>query len=145
MIIDQLKDRPYFFNTGIRFKCIQCSTCCTGEPGRIYVSKKEITIISKFLKIEVWAFIENYLYPFRDSFSIREHDDGRCLFYENGCNIYPVRPLQCRTYPFWFSNLRSRNNWVKTTRECPGIGDGHLYIKEEILKILSSELSENDD
>ncbi|MCF8067815.1 MAG: YkgJ family cysteine cluster protein [Desulfobacterales bacterium] len=143
--MEQFQNRPYFFDTGIRFECRQCGTCCTGEPGSVLVSAEEVSAISAFLKIEVWAFIERYLYPFRGSFSIREHPDGRCLFYENGCTIYPVRPTQCKTYPFWFNNMRSKDRWIKTTRECPGIGQGRLFIKEDLLDLLETELSETNE
>jgi hypothetical protein len=50
--------------------------------------------------------------------------------------IYPVRPLQCRTYPFWFQNLRSEKKWRLTGTACPGIGQGRRYSKDEILALL---------
>lgn len=35
---------------------------------------------------------------------IRDGKKGECLFFEKGaCGIYPVRPLACRVFPFWFS------------------------------------------
>ncbi len=66
--------------------------------------------------------------------------DGRCLFYDDGCSIYPVRPDQCKTYPFWFENLRSVKKWRRLSRECPGIGCGPLYSKDKILKIVQSTM-----
>ncbi len=76
------------------------------------------------------------LYPFRDSHSIRETDDGCCLFYGNGCRIYAVRPQQCRSYPFWLGNLRSKRRWHTAMRACPGIGRGRLYTRAQILSIV---------
>ena len=40
-----------------------------------------------------------------------EHAD--CVFWEGdaGCAIYPVRPTQCRTFPFWSEHLRSPEAW----------------------------------
>ncbi|MBI5062629.1 MAG: YkgJ family cysteine cluster protein [Desulfatitalea sp.] len=126
-------DHACFFDQGLNFECQRCGQCCTGESGTIYVSPKEIAAVAGHLGITADLLIETYLYPFRDSYSIREDDQGCCLFYNQGCNIYPVRPLQCSTYPFWFSNLRSERRWRALRRECPGIGQGRLYTREEIL------------
>jgi hypothetical protein len=38
-----------------------------------------------------------------------------------GCSIYPVRPAQCRTWPFWDSNLRSPRDWQRSMSKCPGM------------------------
>jgi Fe-S-cluster containining protein len=52
--------------------------------------------------------------------------------YDNGCKIYDVRPSQCRTFPFWKSNLESMAEWEKLKRTCPGIDKGKLYSLEDI-------------
>ncbi len=126
-----------YIEQGVRFECQQCGKCCTGAPGAVYVSENEIENIFSLLDQNADEFKENYLYPYKDSFSIKEEADGKCVFYEGkGCSIYSVRPEQCRTYPFWIKKLRSEENWQKTCKECPGIGQGKLYEKEEILDIL---------
>lgn len=47
-------------------------------------------------------------------------DEFHCLFLsmEQGCTIYPVRPRQCWTFPFWdvFRNAAYRYNL-----KCPGV------------------------
>lgn len=134
--MDKFYNRPYFFDNGIRFECRQCGKCCTGAPGTIYVGKDEIDKIAEFLQIPVSRFIDKYLYPYKDNHSIFEDNQGCCLFYKDGCRIYPVRPVQCKTYPFWFENLRSETRWRKVEKECPGIGKGNLFPKEKILEIL---------
>lgn len=137
-LVDSLKSREYFFDNGIRFACKQCGTCCTGESGIIYVDEQEITAIAEFVCLPREIFVQRCLYPFQDSYSIRETDDGRCIFYENGCAIYPVRPVQCRTYPFWFQNMRSEESWAGVCLQCPGIGKGPKHSKEEILECIGS-------
>jgi Fe-S-cluster containining protein len=137
----KLYNRPYFFDQGIHFECQQCGVCCTGDPGIIYVGRDEIHRIAENISMDISPFIERYLYPFRTGYSIKEHPDGRCLFYEDGCTIYPVRPDQCKTYPFWFENLRSIKKWKRLARECPGIGSGPLYSKEKILVIVQSTMA----
>ena len=54
--------------------------------------------------------------------------DGRC-------RVYPVRPLQCATWPFWTENLKPET-WNGPVREtCPGIGQGRLYSRAEIERL----------
>jgi len=43
------------------------------------------------------------------------------------CLVYPVRPRQCRTWPFWPEVLRSRDAWDRATEKCPGIGKGKYH------------------
>ena len=37
------------------------------------------------------------------------------------CSLYNVRPLQCRTWPFWPENLTDEETWNGLSEECPGI------------------------
>jgi uncharacterized protein len=130
----------YFFDAGIRFECLRCGACCTGDPGIIRISGPEIEILADFLKITAADLTRMHLRPMASGFSIAEEPDGRCRFYDEGCRIYPVRPLQCRTYPFWFSQMRSMRQWEKALGECPGIGKGTLYSRERILDMLSRSM-----
>ena len=54
--------------------------------------------------------------------------------------MYEARPLQCRLYPFWFSNVRSERAWAKAARDCPGIGQGRLFSKEEIIALVGQDI-----
>lgn len=138
--MEQTCNQSYFFDRGLRFECQQCGNCCTGEPGFIFVDKHEIAQIAKYMSWDPSWFIHECLYPFKTGYSIKEHDDGRCFFYQEGCAIYPVRPAQCRTFPFWFENLRSLKKWRRVTRECPGIDKGSLYSKEQIMKYIQASI-----
>ena len=123
---------------GVRFQCQQCGACCSGAPGTVYMTEEEIKHIAAHLHASVDGLKTTYLYPFRDSYSAREEPNGDCIFFRNGgCFIYPVRPEQCRTYPFWIRSFRSDKNWEETTRECPGIGEGPLFSHDEIEKRLA--------
>ena len=133
-LIAQMKNRPYFFDEGIRFECLRCGGCCTGEPGIVYAERMELEQIAMYLDVPFEVIEERFTNTFLNGYTIREVDDGRCIFYENGCVIYPVRPLQCSTFPFWFQNMRSVRAWKETCQRCPGIGRGRLFSKEEILE-----------
>ena len=133
-----IRHRSYFFDQGLFFECLRCGDCCTGDPGIVHVHQSEIKRIARFLSMAVSRFMEKYLDPCGENFSIREDQDGRCYFYQDGCAIYPVRPGQCQTFPFWFENLRSSKKWHQISRECPGIGRGRFFFKEQILEIVHS-------
>ena len=135
--MDQFFQHRYFFDDGLQFQCRQCGRCCTGDPGLVRVTPGEIEAISKYLGLAQLFFIKQYLYLCREGFCINEDEKGRCLFYQDGCRIYTVRPLQCRTFPFWCDNLRSEKKWRQIAAECPGIGKGRFYSKSEILDIIN--------
>lgn len=60
-------------------------------------------------------------------------EDHACVFWsEQGCMVYEHRPLQCRAYPFWGTNLVARASWDQVAASCPGIRDGRLWSKQEI-------------
>lgn len=130
---DWTAHHTYFFDDGLLFACQRCGQCCTGAPGTIYVSKEEIDPIARHRRLSRMELISTCLYPFRDSYSIHEDAAGRCLFFDDGCTIYEARPLQCRTFPFWFSNLRSEARWRRVHEQCPGIGRGRRYSRGEIM------------
>jgi len=137
---DEQHHRRYFFEAGIRFECQRCGACCTGAPGIIRISRPEIRILADFLKMPVPDLIRMHLRPVASGFSIAEEANGDCRFFDQGCRIYPVRPLQCRTYPFWFSQMRSLRQWKNALRQCPGIGNGPLYSRARILALLSRSM-----
>lgn len=134
-------DHPrYFFDAGIRFECQRCGACCTGDPGVVRINNQEIQSVADFLEMLPSELIRLHLRPIDGGFSIVEEADGRCRFFDQGCLIYPVRPFQCRTFPFWFNLMRSSRQWQQVLKECPGIGFGELYTRERILDILSQYL-----
>jgi Fe-S-cluster containining protein len=128
-----LQNRSYFFDDGLRFECQRCGACCDGAPGLVWVDAAEADAIVAFFVAAAAESAEDFLRPHGRGFAIRERADGRCWFYDQGCRIYPLRPMQCRIYPFWLTNLRSQHRWQAAARQCPGIGKGRLYTRQEIL------------
>jgi Fe-S-cluster containining protein len=64
-----------------------------------------------------------------DCVFLRRDEKGRGL-----CSIYPVRPTQCRTWPFWPENLSSKRAWItaKKRTPCPGMDNGKLVPIHQI-------------
>lgn len=132
-------DRAYFFDEGICFECIQCGGCCQGAPGIVKVTRRELEAIAESLQVPLkYLLDEGLAETHEEAYRLYEHPhDGCCVFFEDKrCRIYDVRPQQCRTWPFWFNNLRSEGYWETIAKECPGIGRGRRYTKAEILALL---------
>ncbi|RJP36805.1 MAG: YkgJ family cysteine cluster protein [Phycisphaerales bacterium] len=125
------KDRWYA--DGLKFTCTQCGNCCSGDPGYVWATKAEIAAIAKFLGRGDGWLDERHLRRVGFRYSLTEKPDGDCVFLERrpdgstGCRIYPVRPVQCRTWPFWPELLHSRDAWERAKRKCPGMDQGRHY------------------
>ena len=106
--------------------CEECGgACCTGESGYIWVKYREIEEISRFLGLDIQDFAKIYLRKVKHRYSLTEkrlaENDYACIFFDTQskrCAIYPVRPAQCRSFPFW---EQFKNNEDEVRRECPGI------------------------
>jgi len=133
---------PKWYTQGLKFTCTQCGNCCSGDPGYVWATKDEVRAIAKFLGREDDWLSATELRRVGLRYSLTERENGDCVFLrrENGkalCSIYPVRPLQCRTWPFWDELLESREAWNDTHKTiCPGINSGkhHDFVQIEIIR-----------
>jgi len=130
-----------WYGEGLRFECTQCGNCCSGGPGYVWMTPEDMERIAAFLKLPFDTFTRTYVRQIQGAFSLTEKKDYDCVFLrrENGkamCGIYPVRPMQCKTWPFWNDNLRSPQHWTNAAARCPGMCDGEakLYPVEHIEK-----------
>jgi Fe-S-cluster containining protein len=124
-----------WYRDGLRFECTQCGHCCSGAPGFVWVNDDEIAQMAAAMEMEVDSFSHKFVRQVGNYRSLVEYPDGDCIFLDpqtRGCMVYQARPIQCRTWPFWSSNLNSRRAWGETCRVCPGAGTGQLYTLEQI-------------
>jgi len=128
--------RRVFFREGLRFSCQRCGACCTGAPGTVYFTLGEVEALAGAQGRSVEALLGEKFYPYRDGYSAREYEDGRCVFFAAGCTIYEQRPAQCRTFPFWLKILRSEERWRALAEQCPGVDQGEVHDYEAILRIV---------
>ena len=129
-----MNDRPWY-HEGLRFSCSQCGACCTGAPGFVWVNKSEIAAMAEQCQMSVAAFEQRYVRKVGIRKSLKEFSNGDCVFLDpetRGCQVYSARPRQCRTWPFWDSNIESPEAWEATCEVCPGSGQGKLYSLETI-------------
>jgi Fe-S-cluster containining protein len=136
--MSEAAERPWY-HAGLRFTCTQCGKCCTGDPGFVWVTDAELAAIAKFLGEPVDELRATHTRTARGRRTLREKANGDCIFYDSrkGCTIYPVRPPQCRTWPFWESNVETAADWERTEGTCPGSGEGELIPVEEITRRLT--------
>jgi Fe-S-cluster containining protein len=126
------------YESGLRFTCTQCGHCCTGAPGFVWVDDADLAAIAEHrgeTLEEVRGLYSRWTPRGR---TLREKDNGDCVFYDRkaGCTVYPARPPQCHTWPFWESNVATPEAWDKTCEVCPGSGRGELIPAEEITRRL---------
>jgi len=122
-----------WYAEGLRFSCLRCGDCCRGEPGYVWITEAEARAAAAHLGIEVADFHRHYVRQVGNRLSLIELPNGDCIFWSPmGCDIYPVRPTQCRTFPFWAEYLSSERAWLQARRRCPGVGSGKLFSLEEI-------------
>lgn len=129
-----MSELPWYAE-GLRFRCTGCGDCCTGEPGAVWVNDDEIAELAAFLAISPEELERRFVRKIGRRRSLFERFDGDCVFFDpdkRGCRVYPARPVQCRTWPFWSDNLESREAWDEAERVCPGSGQGDLVPLDRI-------------
>lgn len=129
-----MSDQPWYCQ-GLRFECTGCGQCCTGDPGFVWVNKGEIESLAKALGLEVSLLEKRYVRRVGIRKSLIELPGGDCVFFDSlsrRCKVYHTRPRQCRSWPFWQSNVRTASDWERTCRDCPGSGRGPIMPAEEV-------------
>ena len=129
-----MSDLPWY-HAGLKFECTQCGDCCTGSPGYVWVNNEEIAALAALLGATADAFEDQYVRRVGARKSLKEFPGGDCVLLDGQtrkCTVYGRRPRQCRTWPFWDSNLKTPEDWQHTCSVCPGSGKGKLYQLEAI-------------
>jgi len=106
------------------------------------VSEDEIVAMANHLNISIEEFGPLYLRKVGNRWSLLEDQKNfDCIFLkENKCQIYPVRPTQCKTFPWWLQNLTSEEAWIQAAESCEGIGRGEVVPYETIEKNYQEQL-----
>jgi Fe-S-cluster containining protein len=133
--MSQTSEQPWY-KDGLQFQCTGCGDCCTGAPGYVWVNKEEITALAAEVGLDVPEFEKLYVRKIGARKSLKELKKSYdCVFLDadtRKCRVYAARPRQCRTWPFWDSNIRTPEAWAHTCEVCPGSGTGKLHQLEVI-------------
>jgi len=129
-----MASKPWYAN-GLRFECTRCGNCCRnhGAYSFVYLTPADVSAIARHLGLGEREFLETHCQA-DGEWGVLRMDQPACAFLQadNTCGIYPVRPRQCATWPFWKENLK-RAVWEgEVAADCPGIGKGALHTREEI-------------
>lgn len=128
-----------WYSNGLRFECRTCGNCCRNHGAYTYVNLTEVELsaIPAFLGLSRAEFLTRFCDKQAGFHPALLMDAPACPFLgaDNLCAIHPVRPMQCRSWPFWSENL-SEEVWRGPVKECcPGLDSGPLYPAAEIERI----------
>jgi Fe-S-cluster containining protein len=98
------------------------------------VVAEEIARLAEHRGETVEQFSKRFVRRVGQRYSLIEKPGGDCIFWEKGigCTVYPARPIQCQTWPFWPENLETPEDWDGVKSVCPGSGQGQWFSLEEI-------------
>ena len=108
------------------------------------MTKEDFNKISIYLKINSDQLLNDFCRSIEKNgksiVSLKEKINFDCIFWSNGCLIYPARPIQCITYPFWPSIIDSEERWNSEAEYCKGINKkGNLSLKQKIKYYLAEK------
>ena len=102
-------ERPWYAD-GLRFRCLpDCAACCVnhGSYAYVYLEPEDELAIAGFLGLTRAEFRRHYT-SLDDGHRVLRMDDPACpLLAGTRCSVYPVRPVQCGTFPFWQEKKRN--------------------------------------
>ncbi len=144
-------DSSPWFEEGLRFKCTGCGACCTGSPGYVYLSLPDLEKLAQHKGLTNEEFARQYTRLLDGQYALLDKSGSYdCIFLENKrCTVYEVRPVQCRTFPWWLHNLRDPSDWKEAAERCEGINHkeapivSSLVIQEQCLTYLDNLLEQN--
>ena len=133
------------------------------KSNLIYLTTEDIANISRKTGLEPVDFVDT-LYRY-DGQCVRIDDSGKkiildfpvmkskedttCIFYDNGCTIYTVRPRACRLFPFRAEEETTPQGdivlYVGYNATCPGIGKGKRREKKDLEKLVSDQFLQRSE
>ena len=115
---------------GLRFKCTGCGKCCTGSSGSVHLSQADIDRLADFFHLPAGTFARRYTRAVKGRRVLMDKpDSAECIFLnQKTCSVYEARPTQCRTYPWWLSNIQDEESWREAGELCEGINHPSAVI-----------------
>ena len=139
--------QPFFERFSLRFSCTQCGKCCiTAGDYHVFLTESEAQEICSHLQLSRGWFRRRYLRRLEEGDLVLASGTGDgCVFLSarGHCRVYPVRPLQCRSYPFWPELAGNARAWNREMRRCEGINQGEIVLLASIRRKVKACLEQD--
>jgi Fe-S-cluster containining protein len=125
--------RPWYAD-GVRFGCTESGACChsRGEYDYVYFTRDEESRVAEHMGLTLRELRTDYTTR-ADGLRVARSAGGACVFLDGcRCPIYPVRPVPCRTWPFWPETMTRRAFRTEVASFCAGVGRGRMHSLAEI-------------
>jgi hypothetical protein len=129
----------------------------------IYLTEKDVHAISNRTGMRPSDFVDT-LYDYSECY-VKIEDEGRrvildlpvmkskedttCVFYQEGCSIYSVRPIACRLFPFRVEEETLDNGDIllniSYNPTCPGIGKGKMVDKKKLEGLVAEQFLQRSE
>ncbi len=133
------------------------------KSNLIYLTKEDIERISRKTGLVAKDFVDT-LYEYDGKF-VRAKEGGKkvildipvmkskgdttCVFYEERCTVYPVRPRACRLFPFRVEEESTPKGdlilSIGYNPTCPGIGKGKSVAKKDLEKLVVDQFRQRSE
>ncbi len=134
-----------------------------GKSNLIYLTEKDVSAIAKKTGKKAEDIVDT-LYDY-DGCYVKIEDNGRqvildlpvmkskqdttCIFYQEGCTIYSVRPIACRLFPFRVEEETLSNGdillCINYNPTCPGMGKGQNVDKRKLEKLVADQFRQRTE
>jgi len=123
----------------------------------IYLTEKDVHAISNRTGMRPPDFVDT-LYDYSECYVkiedggrkvildlpvMRSKEDTTCVFYQEGCSIYSVRPIACRLFPFRVEEETLSNGDIllniSYNPTCPGIGKGKMVDRKKLEGLVAEQ------
>lgn len=96
----------------IKALCSNCNhqTCCTGFDSPV-VFPEDLINLAQIQKTSEEYFEEVIIAGMKVKL-IRKNSSNHCIFWNNKCEIYDFRPLDCRLFPFDIDMIDNEFYWI---------------------------------
>ena len=133
------------------------------KSNLIYLTKEDIERISRKTGLVAKDFVDT-LYEYDGKFVraeeggkkvildfpvMKSKEDTTCVFYNEGCTVYPVRPRACRLFPFRVEEKSTQEGdlilSIGYNPNCPGIGKGKSVAKKDLEKLVVDQFRQRSE
>lgn len=125
-----LAELPELHNRAFeKVNCLECAACCRNYSPRF--KTPDIRRIAKHLAIKESELIDRYLKLDEDGDYVTKNQPCPFLANDNTCNIYDVRPSDCRRFPYTDEDVLIRRTAItlKNASFCGAAG----YVLQQLM------------